>query len=108
MADPLAIEKAFLLDNLDELSADHPGKYLLIKGKAVHGAFETFEQGVVAGTTKFGAGPFLVRSYTPQTRSLHVFPHCPSVYRSLPILNRRSEGTKTEGDNHAERLSPRV
>ncbi len=61
MADPLAKEKAYLVANLVALSADHPGKFLLIKGEAVHGAFETYEQGVVAGTKRFGVGPFLVR-----------------------------------------------
>ena len=62
MADPLATEKAFLLENQKALSARHPGKYLLIEGAEVHGAYETYDQGVIAGVQKFGAGPFLVRS----------------------------------------------
>lgn len=62
MADPLATEKAFLQENQEPLSAQHPGKYLLIKGAEVHGAYETYDQGVIAGVQKFGAGPFLVRS----------------------------------------------
>lgn len=60
--DPLSREKAWLGANHERLAADYPGKFLLIKGEIVHGAFETYEQGVIAGTRKFGAGPFLVRS----------------------------------------------
>lgn len=62
MADPLAKEKAFLKQNQATLAEQHPGKYLLITGEQVHGAFETYEQGVSAGVQQFGAGPFLVRS----------------------------------------------
>ena len=36
--------------------------FVLIKDDAVHGAFETYEQGVKKGVELFGAGPFLVRS----------------------------------------------
>lgn len=60
--DPLSREKAFLREHLDELARNHPGKYLLIHGEELHGAFETYEKGVEAGTRMFGAGPFLVRS----------------------------------------------
>lgn len=62
MTDPLATEKTYLREHQAELKDLYLSRYLLIKGKAVHGAFETYEQGVVAGTQKFGAGPFLVRS----------------------------------------------
>ncbi len=62
MADPLAKEKAFLQQNQAALAEQHPGKYLLIKGERVYGAFETYDQGVSAGVREFGAGPFLVRS----------------------------------------------
>ncbi len=62
MPDPLAREKAFLKHNQAGLAERHPGRYLLIKDDEVHGAFETYEQGVSAGVRRFGAGPFLVRS----------------------------------------------
>lgn len=61
MIDILAKEKAYLVANQVDLAADHPGKFLLIKDEAVHGAFETYEEGVIAGIKKFSAGPFLVR-----------------------------------------------
>lgn len=62
MADVLETEKSFLVSHQKELAEEHPGKFLLLKGNQVFGAFETYEQGVIEGTTKFGAGPFLVRS----------------------------------------------
>lgn len=58
----LAKEKAYLVANQTELASRYPGKFLLIKEETVYGAFDTYEEGVVNGTKKFGAGPFLVRS----------------------------------------------
>ncbi len=62
MADPLAKEKAFLRRKQKTLAERYPGRYLLIRGEEVHGAFETYDEGVTAGVQVFGAGPFLVRS----------------------------------------------
>ena len=62
MADLLAKEKAYLKANQARLAELYPGKFLLIKEDSIHGAFETYEQGVVVGTELLGAGPFLVRS----------------------------------------------
>ena len=62
MTDPLAREKAYLKSNREALAASYPGKYLLIKGEDVLGAFETYDQGVTEGVRLLGAGPFLVRS----------------------------------------------
>lgn len=61
-SDPLAVEKRYLKAHQAELAEAHPGRFLLIKGEAVRGAFETYDQGVTAGAELFGAGPFLVRS----------------------------------------------
>ena len=63
MEDPLRVQMAFLLANVDRLAAEYPGKHLSIRGETVHGAFETFEQGVQAGVRQF---PF--RSFS---RALH-------------------------------------
>ena len=64
MTDILATEKAFLKANQATLAAEHPGKFLLIKGKTVHGAYQTYDEGVIEGTKLFAVGPFLVRSVT--------------------------------------------
>lgn len=60
--DLLAVEIAFLLDNIDDLRAKYPGRYLLIKERQVHGDFETYDEAVDAGIERFQRGPFLVRS----------------------------------------------
>ena len=60
--DPLAVEKKYLKEHLEELAAKYPGKYVLIKGEAAHGGFETYNEAVDVGVAKFGRGPFLVRS----------------------------------------------
>ena len=60
MTDPLKQEKEYLKSHQVKLA--EPGKYLLIKGATVHGAFETYEQGVIEGAKLFGASHFLVRS----------------------------------------------
>ena len=62
MNDPLATEKAHLKERLEELSEQYPGKYLLIQGESVCGAYETYDAGVKDGVRRFGRGPFLVRS----------------------------------------------
>ena len=84
MEDPLAKEKAFLKENQKELAAQHPGKYLLIKDAEVHGAYETFDQGVAAGVERFGAGPFLVRSVQePQDSEA---PSNPALSIGVPLV----------------------
>lgn len=59
----LTVERDYLRDNHDRLRRRYPGKYLLIKGTKVYGAYDTREAGVVAGVTRFpDARAFLVRS----------------------------------------------
>ena len=58
MTDPLAAEKAFWAEHRVELSQENPGKFLLIKGSAVHGAFDTRDEAVDTGIELFGRGPF--------------------------------------------------
>ena len=59
---PSARGKAHLQSNREELAANYPGKYPLIRGEEVLGAFETYDEGVTEGVRRLGAGPFLVRS----------------------------------------------
>ena len=84
MADLLATEKAYLAANHVELAAKHPGKFLLIKGEAVHGTFETYEQGVISGAKEFGAGPFLVRSVSHPGDS--EAPNIPALSVGVPFI----------------------
>lgn len=64
MADLLAVEREYLKENQEELRQKHPGKYLLIKGTEVHGAYETRDEAIAAGVRQFPepGATFLVRS----------------------------------------------
>ena len=62
MTDPLGMEKTYLKKHQSELAEAYPGRYLVIQGEKVYGAFETYDQGVNEGVKMLGAGPFLVRS----------------------------------------------
>lgn len=84
MVDPLAKEKAFLKEHQTELADKHPGKYLLVKDESVHGAFETYEEGVSAGVLLFGAGPFLVRSVLQTDDSKA--PSIPALSIGVPLV----------------------
>ena len=84
MIDPLAKEKAYLKENQAELANQHPGKYLIIKGDKVCGAFETYEQGVSSGARLFGAGPFLVRSVLTPDDSMA--PSIPALSVGVPLV----------------------
>lgn len=86
MTDPLAREKAYLRENLRELSEKYPGKYLVIKGEAVHGNFETFREGVREGARMFGAGPFLVRSVLQPDDPAP--PDIPALSLGIPLVGR--------------------
>ena len=62
--DLLSKEKAYLKKNQEKFAKKYPGhQYLVIEGETVHGAYETYEQGVLEGIKLLGAGPFLVRSW---------------------------------------------
>ena len=60
--DVLSQEKKSLRQNLEKLRSEFPGKYLLIQGKKVLGAFETYDAGVNFGINHATDGPFLVRN----------------------------------------------
>ncbi len=49
MGDPLGSEKEYLKANRERFMREYPGKYLLIKGDRVSGAFETYDEGVKEG-----------------------------------------------------------
>lgn len=84
MTDILAKEKAYLAAHQAELIVQHPGKFLLIKEETVHGAFETYERGVVEGATLFGAGPFLVRSVSAVADA--EAPSIPALSVGIPLV----------------------
>ena len=60
--DPVAIERAFWQERRETLAKGRAGKFLLIKGEAVHGVYDTYDSAVDAGIQLFGRGPFWVCS----------------------------------------------
>ena len=62
MEDVLAREKAYLRENQREVAEKYPGRYLVIQGETVHGACETYDQGVNEGVALLGIDSFPVRS----------------------------------------------
>ncbi len=67
------IEARFLRANREELAAKYPGKYLVIQGETVWGAYETYDEGVDEGTKMLGWEPFLVRSVLDADKPLARF-----------------------------------
>ena len=84
MEDILSREKTYLKDNHEELSKEYPGKYLLIKGESVRGAYETLEEGVTEGAKLFGTDPFLVRSVLRPDDSEN--PSIPALAVGVPFV----------------------
>lgn len=83
MEDVLAREKAYLRDNQAELAEKYPGKYLVIQGETVHGAYETYEKGVNEGVALLGVGPFLVQSvHQSEDEVLDV----PALWAGVPLV----------------------
>ena len=80
--DILSQEKDFLRQNLEKLQSEHPGKYVLIQGKQVLGAFETYDEGVNFGVNHFSGKPFLVRNVmNPQDQAADV----PALSLGIPL-----------------------
>ncbi len=54
-------EQAFFEANRAALLKEHLGKYALIKGSELIGAFDTDENAYTEGVARFGNVPFLIR-----------------------------------------------
>lgn len=60
-ADILATELEFYEEHRESLASAHPGRFLLIHGRALHGSYDTLDAALAAGFSKFGSQPFLAR-----------------------------------------------
>ncbi len=82
MTDVLAKEKAYLREHQAELAEQYPGRYLVIQGETLYGAYETYDQGVLEGVACLGAGPFLVRSVLqPEDEAINI----PALAVGVPL-----------------------
>ena len=54
-------ERQFYSENLDKWLTQHAGKFVLVKGEELLGAYETYEDALAEGARRFGLQSFLVR-----------------------------------------------
>lgn len=63
----LADEEAWFRDNRSVIASRYAGKYVLVKDRAVQGAYPSFDQAYKAGAARFGANSgFLIKQALPQ------------------------------------------
>ena len=65
----LETEREFFDQIRGQLFSDHSGKFVLIKGSELIGAFATIEEAVTEGARRFGLEPFLVRQVVQNVES---------------------------------------
>ena len=68
----LETELKFFNANRAKWLADHKGKFVLVKGEELVGAFDTAENAYVEGVGRFGNTPFLVKQILDEEPVLHV------------------------------------
>lgn len=78
-------ERKYFSKNKAELVASHLGKFVVIKGLELVGAFNTVEEAIGEGARRFGLEPFLVRLVAVADEGEV---HIPAL--SLGILNANS------------------
>jgi hypothetical protein len=61
MAALLERERAFYAAHETEWAAAHPGRFVVVKGDRLLGAFDSIEEALAAGAASFGLDSFLVR-----------------------------------------------
>jgi len=61
MAALLERERAFYAAHEAEWATAHPGRFVVVKGDRLLGAFDSIEQALAAGAASFGLESFLVR-----------------------------------------------
>lgn len=54
-------ELAFYEKTLNNWLTEYPGKFVLVKGEELVGVYDTNEQALSAGASRFGLGSYLVR-----------------------------------------------
>ena len=68
----LDTERQYFDEHREELLREYPGKFVLIKGQEVIGAFDTIQEALAAGAQQFGLSEFLVRR-TDEKRGICYF-----------------------------------
>ena len=64
--EPLAEESRTYEANVEQWAEEHAGEFVLIRGTEVVGFFETNEQALSEGYSRFGVAPFFVKQVSPR------------------------------------------
>ena len=67
MAKWLKTEIAAYESMRESLHKHHEGKFVVIKGDALHGAYDTFDAAARAAIAAYGKGPYLIREVREPT-----------------------------------------
>jgi hypothetical protein len=65
-------EQAVYEANLSRWLSDHEGEYVLIKGDKVDGFYESRDEALTAGYSRFGIGPLFVKQVSPSEPVDHI------------------------------------
>jgi hypothetical protein len=65
-------ERQYFSDHLNEWLRLYPGKFVVIKGDRLLGAFDTNDEALAAGAREYGLEPFLVRRVQPMQEEVKI------------------------------------
>jgi hypothetical protein len=65
-------EQAVHEANLPRWLSEHEGEYVLIKGDQVAGFYESRDEALTAGYSRFGIGPLFVKQVSPSEPVHHI------------------------------------
>ena len=65
-------EQAVYEANLSAWLSDHEGEFVVIKGEEVDGFYESRDEALTAGYSRFGIGPLFVKQVSPSEPIHHI------------------------------------
>lgn len=72
MAALLEVEREFYAAHEAEWASAHPGRFVVVKGERLLGAFDSMEQALAAGAASFGSDSFLVRKLGEKQEEVNI------------------------------------
>ena len=65
-------ERDYYDQHLDEWLRQYPGRFVLVKGAELVGAFDTMEDALAEGARRFGLTSYLIRRVEPTQPIVHI------------------------------------
>jgi hypothetical protein len=72
MAAVLEVEREFYAAHEAEWANAHPGRFAVVKGEHLLGAFDSMEEALAAGAASFGSDSFLVRKLGEKQEEVNI------------------------------------